>query len=80
MEDTSPQEKNWYKSYRMFYAQKQATLRHQWKSLPFVHPTLFPFIPSGHPPHRLLFPDTSQTFHPFPPAIYRPIPSGIIRK
>ncbi len=62
------------------YAQKQATLRHQMKSSAFFHPTLFPLISPGHPTHRLLFPDTSATFHPFPPAIYRPIPPGIFRK
>ncbi|CAF3103112.1 unnamed protein product, partial [Rotaria sp. Silwood2] len=77
--DSSTHGKNWYKLYRIMYAQKQATLRHQIKSSPFFHPTLFPLVPPGHPTHRLLFPDTSTTFHPFPPTIYRPIPPGIIR-
>ncbi|CAF0979372.1 unnamed protein product [Rotaria magnacalcarata] len=77
--ESLPQDKNWYKLYRIMYAQKQATLRHQMKSSPFFHPTLFPLVPPGHPTHRLLFPDTSATFHPFPPTIYRPIPPGIIR-
>ncbi|CAF4995291.1 unnamed protein product, partial [Rotaria sp. Silwood1] len=77
--DSSTYGKNWYKLYRIMYAQKQATLRHQMKTSPFFHPTLFPLVPSGHPTHRLLFPDTSTTFHPFPPTIYRPIPPGIIR-
>ncbi len=78
--DSSTNGKNWYKLYRIMYAQKQATLRHQIKSSSFFHPALFPLIPPGHPTHRLLFPDTSPPFHPFPPAIYRPIPPGIFRK
>ncbi|CAF1359598.1 unnamed protein product [Adineta steineri] len=77
--DSSTNGKNWYKLYRIMYAQKQATLRHQIKSSPFFHPPLFPLIPPGHPTHRLLFPDTSPPFHPFSPTIYRPIPPGIFR-
>ena len=73
-------DKNWHKFYRILYAQKQATIRHQLKtSSTLFHPPMFPLIPSGHPTHRFVFPDTSTTFHPFPPAIYRPIPSGIVR-
>ncbi|UJR09741.1 hypothetical protein I4U23_013970 [Adineta vaga] len=77
--DSSANEKNWYKLYRIMYAQKQPAPRYQIKSSPFFHPTLFSFFPSNHPTHRLLFPDTSPSFHPFSPAIYRPIPPGIFR-
>ncbi|CAF0884604.1 unnamed protein product [Adineta ricciae] len=77
--DNAANEKNWQKLYRIMYAQKQPTPRHQIKSSPFFHPTLFSFFPPNHPTHRLLFPDTSPPFHPFSPAIYRPIPPGIFR-
>lgn len=78
--------KNWFKRYRIMYAQRQATLRHQIKSSAFLHPAFFslagPAAPPGHPAaaHRLLFPDTSATYHPFSPAIYRPMPPTIFRK
>ena len=74
-------EKNWHKLYGIIYAQKQASLRYQTKSSPYFHTAFLPIAP---PTHRVLFPDPTNAgpagFHPFPPAIYRPIPSGIFRK
>jgi hypothetical protein len=82
--DVKPNEKNWLRFYRVMYAQKQVTLRHQTKSSAIFHPTVFPLLPTSHPTHRVLFPDPSNGasagFHPFPAGIYRPIPSGIFRK
>jgi hypothetical protein len=82
--ENSSNGKNWHKFYRTLYAQKQATLRHQTKSSPFFHTAFVPLAPPGHPTHRVLFPDPTNAapggFHPFPSAIYRPIPPGIFRK
>lgn len=78
--DTVTNGKNWFKLYRIMHAQKQPIPRHQFKSSSFFHPTLFSFFPPNHPTPRLLFPDTSPAFHPFSPAIYRPMPPGIFRK
>lgn len=82
--ETSSNGKDWHKFYRILYAQKQSNLRHQNKSSPFFHTAFVPLAPPGHPTHRVIFPDPSNAasagFHPFPPAIYRPIPPGIFRK
>ncbi|UJR36366.1 hypothetical protein I4U23_029092 [Adineta vaga] len=81
--ENSSNEKNWHKLYGTLYAQKQTPLRYQTKSSPYFHTTFLPLVPSGHPTHRVIFPDPTNTapagFHPFPPAIYRPIPPGIFR-
>ncbi len=82
--ENSSNVKDWHKLYRILYAQKQATLRHQTKSSPFFHTAFVPLVPPGHPTHRVLFPDPTNAappaFHPFSPTIYRPIPPGIFRK
>ncbi|CAF1097175.1 unnamed protein product [Adineta steineri] len=78
--ENSSNGKDWHKLYRIIYAQKQATLRHQTKSSPYFHTAFVPLPPPGHPTHRVLFPDpTNAALHPFPPTIYRPIPPGIFR-
>lgn len=74
--ESSTNGKDWFKAYRILYAQKQATIRHQTKSSAFFHPTFVSLTPT----HRFVIPETSPNFHPFSPAIYRPIPSGIFRK
>ncbi|CAM4899091.1 unnamed protein product [Rotaria socialis] len=80
--ENSSNEKNWHKLYLTIYAQKQVILRHQTKFSPMFHTTFVPIAPPpGHPAHRVIFPDPTNAataaFHPFPPAIYRPIPPGV---
>ncbi|CAM4892348.1 unnamed protein product [Rotaria socialis] len=80
--ENSSNEKNWHKLYLTIYAQKQVILRHQTKFSPVFHTTFVPIAPPpGHPAHRVIFPDPTNAataaFHPFPPAIYRPIPPGV---
>ncbi|CAF0979595.1 unnamed protein product [Rotaria magnacalcarata] len=82
--ENSSNEKNWHKLYQIIYAQKQAILRHQTKFSPMFHTTFVPIAPPpGHPAHRVIFPDPTNAatagFHPFPSAIYRPIPPGVFR-
>jgi len=72
--NSSPEAKDWPKVYRQLYSQKP---RYQTKPSSPIYP-IAPVFTYPTIPHRIVFPDPNNAvppaFHPYPPAIFRPIP------
>lgn len=78
--NSSPEPKDWPKFYRQLYSKKQ---RYQTKPSSPIYP-IAPVFTYPTIPHRIVFPDPNNAvppaFHPYPPAIFRPIPPpGLFR-